>query len=169
MPGWAPCVNTAAPRGSRFHSGRCMYVDAVLSVGRPPSPTVSRSPFTASASPRLPCRSAPQYHFTRFPIYALICDICFPRSDSLHCAASPRFGGAGGSGGDRCIIMADSQCCVTEANSVKILKIKKKTGREEEPSNILAKKLLSPSGFSGAEFCPELNSFLEHLLPSTPL
>ena len=49
-----------------------------------------------------------------------------------------------------CIIMADSHCCVTEANVVKILKIKKKTGREEEPSNILGKKLLLPSGFSGA-------------------
>ena len=68
-----------------------------------------------------------------------------------------------------CIIMADSHCCVAEANVVKILKIKKKTGREEEPSNILGKNPLLPSGFSGTESCPELNSLLKHLLPSTPL
>ena len=37
-----------------------------------PSPAVSTSPFSTSASLVLPCKSIHQYHFSRFRIYALI-------------------------------------------------------------------------------------------------
>ena len=40
-------------------------------------PTMSRSPFSTSESLFLPCNQAHQYHFSRFPVYALIYDICF--------------------------------------------------------------------------------------------
>ena len=37
-----------------------------------PSPTVSTSLFSVSASPLLPCKRVPQYHLSRFHIYPLI-------------------------------------------------------------------------------------------------
>ena len=49
-----------------------------------PSPTVSTSPFSMSASPFLPCREIHRYHFYRFHVYTLIYDICFSLSDLLH-------------------------------------------------------------------------------------
>ena len=49
-----------------------------------PSPTVSTSPFSMSASPFLPCREVHQYRFSRLHVYVLIYDICFSLSDLCH-------------------------------------------------------------------------------------
>ena len=61
-----------------------IYMSMLLSQFIPPSPclTVSMSLFSISASPSFPCKLVHQYHFSRFHIYALICDICFSYSDS---------------------------------------------------------------------------------------
>ena len=61
-----------------------IYMSTLLSQFIPPSPclTVSMSLFSISASPSFPCKQVHQYHFSRFHIYALICDIFFSYSDS---------------------------------------------------------------------------------------
>ena len=45
---------------------------------------VSTSPFSMSESLFLPCKWVHQYHFPGFQIYALISDVCFSLSGSLH-------------------------------------------------------------------------------------
>ena len=64
-----------------------IYVSMLLSQSIPPSPspTVSTSLFSTSASPFLSCKQVHQYHFSRFHIYALICNIYFSLYDLLHC------------------------------------------------------------------------------------
>ena len=47
-----------------------------------PSPAVSTSPFSMSASLFLPYKQVHQYHSSTFHIYVLMYDICF--SDSLY-------------------------------------------------------------------------------------
>ena len=47
-------------------------------------PWVSIHLFSTSVSLFLPCKPVHLYHFSRFHIYALICDICFSLSDLLH-------------------------------------------------------------------------------------
>ena len=47
-------------------------------------PLVSIRLFSISVSQFLPCKLVHPYHFSRFHIYALICDICFSLSDLLH-------------------------------------------------------------------------------------
>ena len=47
-------------------------------------PLVSIRFFSTSVSRFLPCIHVHLYHFSRFHIYALIYDICFPPSDLLH-------------------------------------------------------------------------------------
>ena len=49
-----------------------------------PSPAVSTSLFSTSASLFLPCSWIYQYHFSRFHIYGWTYDICFSLSDLLH-------------------------------------------------------------------------------------
>ena len=66
---------------------QCRYVSVTPSIVPPsPTPTVSISPFSVSASLFLPCRQAYQYHSSKFHIcvYMLIYDICFPLSEILH-------------------------------------------------------------------------------------
>ena len=54
-----------------------------LNASPAPSP-VSTSRFSMSVSRFLSCKYFHRYHFSRFPVYALIYDICFSLSDSLH-------------------------------------------------------------------------------------
>ena len=62
------------------------YVSMILSQFVPlsPSPTVSKSLFSMSTSPLLPCKQV--HHLSRFHIYiyALIFNICLSLSDLLH-------------------------------------------------------------------------------------
>ena len=52
---------------------------------RPRFPSlVSIRLFSTSVSLSLPCKPVHLYHFSRFPMYALIYDICFSLSDLLH-------------------------------------------------------------------------------------
>ena len=56
-----------------LNSPRAEFVLGALS----PAPAVPVSLFSMSESLLLPCEQIPQYHFSRFHIYALIYDICF--------------------------------------------------------------------------------------------
>ena len=77
-PGWAPCVIQQLPLASYFTPGN-VYISQLLSQFIPlsPSPAMSTSPFSTSASLFVPCTQVHQYHFSRFHICALIYDICF--------------------------------------------------------------------------------------------
>ena len=59
-----------------------VYMSMLLSQCIPlfASHAVSTSPFSTSVSLFLPCKQAHQYHFSRFHICALTCDICFSSS-----------------------------------------------------------------------------------------
>ena len=72
----APC--NSFPSALYFTCGS-VCVSVLLSELVPPSPShsVSTSPFSTSQSLFLPCKQVPQYHFSRFHIYALRCNICF--------------------------------------------------------------------------------------------
>ena len=50
----------------------------------PPPPPTSTSWVSTSASLFLPYKQVHQYHFSRFHIYSLICNICFSLPDLLH-------------------------------------------------------------------------------------
>ena len=62
-----------------------IYISATLLVYSTSSfPAGSTSLFSVSVSLFLPCKQVRQYHFSRFRIYALICNVCFSLSDLLH-------------------------------------------------------------------------------------
>ena len=75
-----------------FYTHQCIHVNPNLPI-HPTTTTITRcclSPlvsiclFSTSVSQFLPCKPVHLYHFSRFHIYALICDICFSLSDLLH-------------------------------------------------------------------------------------
>ena len=77
---------TSQPRNSYlFLFTVVVYVSMLLSPFVPlsPSPSVSTSACSMAVSLLLPCKYLHLHYFSRFYIYALICDICF--SDLLHC------------------------------------------------------------------------------------
>ena len=82
------CVTpqTAAHQADQF-TYSSVYVSMLLSQSVPPSPspTVSTSLISTSASPFLSCKQVHLYHFSRFHTYALICNIYFSLYDLLHC------------------------------------------------------------------------------------
>ena len=64
-----------------------VYMSIPVSQLIPPHPfptLVSIRLFSTPVSLFLPCKLVHRYHFSRFHIYALIYDICFSLSDSLH-------------------------------------------------------------------------------------
>ena len=69
-----------------FFTYASMYVSTLLFqfVPHSPSPTVSTSLFSMSASPLLPCKQVHLYHLSRFHMYASIYGIGFSLSGSLH-------------------------------------------------------------------------------------
>ena len=74
------------PTSQLFYTWYCMNVNTTLSI----HPTlsfpylVSTSLFCTSVSLFLSCKWVHQYHFSRFRMYVLICDICFSLSNLLH-------------------------------------------------------------------------------------
>ena len=81
----APRVMQQLPTSYPFCTWERIYVIATLSIS-PPSASlaVSTSPFSIYESLFLLCKRVHQYHFPGFHIHALIHDICFPISGSLH-------------------------------------------------------------------------------------
>ena len=73
-----------------IHTSVYMSIKISQFIPPPPPPTPPVSPlvsirlFSTSVSLFLPCKLLHLYHFSRFHIYALICDICFSLSDLLH-------------------------------------------------------------------------------------
>ena len=71
--GWAPCVTQQIPTGYLFYIWSCTCFNASLSICPNLSfPCCVHSLFSMSESLFLPCKQIPQYHFSRFHIYALI-------------------------------------------------------------------------------------------------
>ena len=83
--GSSPSCYAAAPAALCFTHGDA-DVSLLLSQSAPssPPPAVSTNPLSTSAPLSLCCKQVPQYRFSRFHIHALIYDICFSLSDSLH-------------------------------------------------------------------------------------
>ena len=71
-----PVLCSSFPLAIHFTLGS-VYMSGLLShfVPASPSPTVSSSPFSTSASLFLPCHQVHQYRFLKFHIYALACGI----------------------------------------------------------------------------------------------
>ena len=74
-----------------FNTHQCIHVNPNLPIHHTTNstcccfpPLVSICLFPTSVSQFLPCKPVHLYHFCRFHIYALICDICFSLSDLLH-------------------------------------------------------------------------------------
>ena len=73
-----------------FYTYQCIQSIPISQFIPPPSstpcfpPLVSICLFSTSVSLFLPCKPVHLYHFSRFPIYELIYDICFSLSDLLH-------------------------------------------------------------------------------------
>ena len=67
-----------------FYTYQCIYVNPNLPIHPTTTPLVSIRLFSTSVSLFLPCKLVHVHHFSRFHIYALIYDICFPLSDLLH-------------------------------------------------------------------------------------
>ena len=93
----SPSLNSASyskfPLAICFTHGN-VHVLMFLSQFIPPSPslTISTKLFCMWVSPLLPFRLVPQYHLSRFHIYALIYDICFSLSDLTSvCTVGSRF------------------------------------------------------------------------------
>ena len=82
--GWALCVIRQLPTSYVLYYS--VYMSMLLSPLAPstPSPAVSTSLLSMSASLFLPCKQVHQYHFSRLHLYVLIYDICFSLSDLLH-------------------------------------------------------------------------------------
>ena len=85
---WCAAIHEVAKSGTRLSDWTELnvYVSVLLFQFVPPSPSpaMSTSLFSMSASLLLPYTSVHQYQFSRFHIYVLIYDICFFLSDLLH-------------------------------------------------------------------------------------
>ena len=76
--------HSKSPLAICFAQGNDACFHATLATLAPsPSPAVSKSLFSVSVSPSLPCRQEHQHHLSRFLIYVLINDISFSLSDLL--------------------------------------------------------------------------------------
>ena len=84
-PELVPLCYTAGSHYYLTHGSVYTYLSPHLPVcPNSPSPTVSTSLFSKSASLFLPCKQVHWYHFARFHMYALIYDTCFYLSDLFH-------------------------------------------------------------------------------------
>ena len=76
--GWAPCVIQQLLTSYIFYTRQCIYVDATFSIRTTLSfPHCVHKAVSTSASPFLPCKQVHQYHFSRFHLYALVCNVRF--------------------------------------------------------------------------------------------
>ena len=69
-----------------FYTHQCIHVNPNVPIHHTPThrhfpPLVFISLFSTSVSQFLPCKPVHLNHFSRFHVYALICDICFSLSD----------------------------------------------------------------------------------------
>ena len=74
----------------QFYTHQRLSIPITQFITPPPPPSCRFPPlvsihlFCTSVSQFLPCKPVHLYHFSRFHIYAIIYDICFPLSDLLH-------------------------------------------------------------------------------------
>ena len=82
----APVLCSNFPLAICFTYGN-VYVSVLLSQLIPPSPSpnLTASPFSTSASLFLCCKQVHQHHFSGFHLYVLIYDICFYLTDFSLC------------------------------------------------------------------------------------